>query len=136
MSWRVFVQGVFPFSCKTFFQKCPKFILPKYNVLENIIYNNSVSGVHKFPIFVDIMIFYKFWKNEFLWNKSRVLLVSPILPMLHTNTYVYLQYASSSTRFRVIGIFSISWNFVKVGVLAFLWNLDFSKMYQTHYSLI
>jgi hypothetical protein len=41
--------------------------------------------------------------------------------------YVYLQYASSSTWFRVISIFSKFWNFVKGGVLACLGKTGFFK---------
>jgi hypothetical protein len=45
--------------------------------------------------------------------------------MLLIRKYVPLQYASSSTWFQVIWVFSKSWNFVKGGVLAFLWNSIF-----------
>jgi hypothetical protein len=34
-----------------------------------IICNISVSGVGKFPIFEDSLIFTKFWKNEFFLEK-------------------------------------------------------------------
>jgi hypothetical protein len=106
------------------FQKCPKFIILQYNELFIIIYNVSVSGVVKFPIFGDSFIFTKFWKNEFFWKKFLVALVLEGSPMLLTNTRFNLQYPSRFSWFRKIWIFSKFWNFVK-GV--FVKNSTFQK---------
>jgi hypothetical protein len=49
---------------------------------------------------------------------------------------VYLQYASTSTWFRVIWIFSKFWNFVKGGYWCFCEKLDFSKRSEIRFFLI
>jgi hypothetical protein len=113
------------FVKNSIFQKCPKFIIPQCNEKLIIIYNIYVSGVVKFPIFVDSFIFTKFWKNDILWKKSRVVLLLEVSPMLLTNKRVNLQYPSSFSWFRVIWIFSKFWNFVRIGV--FVKNSIFQK---------
>jgi hypothetical protein len=56
--------------------------MPHSNVLLNNIYNISESGDVEFPIFGDSFIFMKFWRDEFFWKKSRVLLVLAVLRVL------------------------------------------------------
>jgi hypothetical protein len=99
-----------------------------FNILNvDHIYDISESGIVKFPIFGDSFIFPKFWKNEFFWKKSRVVLVLVVSPMGLTNTRVNLQYPSSFSLFRVIWIFSKLCNFVKGGNGIFVKNLIFHK---------
>jgi hypothetical protein len=99
---------------KSSFQKCPKCIITYNYVFLSIIHNTSVSGVFKFPIFEEISISIKFRQNLFFfWKIFSVLLVFAVLRIFLSNTYVYLQYASSSTWFRAIWIFLKFWNFVK-----------------------
>jgi hypothetical protein len=119
--------GIGVFGKYSIFGKCPKFIIPHNNELLNKIYFMSESGDVQFPFFGDSFIFTKFWKNEYFWKKSRVVLVLEVSPMLLTNTGVNLQYPSSFSWFRVIWIFSKFWNFLKGGVLAFLWKYRFNK---------
>jgi hypothetical protein len=119
--------GIGVFVKNSILQKCPKFIILHNNELLNKIFNISESGDVEFFIFGDSFIFTKFWKNEFFWKKSRVVLVFGVLPMLLTITGVHWQYPSSFSWFRVIWIFSKFWNFVKAGVLAFLWKSRFYK---------
>jgi hypothetical protein len=119
--------GIGVFVKNSILQKCPKFIILQYNELFIIIYNISESGDVEFPNFGDSFIFTKFWKIEFFWKKSRVVVVLEVSPMLLTNTGVNWQYPSSFSWFRVIWIFSKFWNFVNGGVLAFLWKSRFYK---------
>jgi hypothetical protein len=112
--------GIGVFGKNSIFQKCPKFIILQYNELFIIIYNISVSGIVKFPIFGDCFIFYEILEKWVFWKKSRVVLVLGVSLMLLTQTRVSLQYPSCFSWFRVIWIFSKFWNFVKGGVLAFL----------------
>jgi hypothetical protein len=85
-----------------------------------------VSGFLKFPIFEEISISTKFRQNLFFWKKFTGLQLFEVLRILLTNTYVYLQYASSSTWFRAIWIFSKFCNFVNsIGVS--LKNSNFQK---------
>jgi hypothetical protein len=119
--------GIGVFVKISILQKCPKFVILQYNELLIIICNVSEPGDVEFPIFREGFIFTKFWKNEFFWKKSRVVLVLEVSPMLLTNTRVNSQYPSSFSWFRVILIFSKLWNFVKGGVSAFLWKSRFYK---------
>jgi hypothetical protein len=112
--------GIGVFVKISILQKCPKIIILQYNELFIIICNVSEPGDVEFPIFGDSFIFTRFWKNEYFWKKSRVVLVLEVSPMLLTNTRVNLQYPSSFSWFRVI------WRFCE--------NLDFSKMSQIHHS--
>jgi hypothetical protein len=81
---------------KSSFQKCPKCIITYNYVFLNIIHNISVSGVFKFPIFEQISISTKFRQNLFFfWKLLSGLIVFAVLRIVLTNTFVYLQYASS-----------------------------------------
>jgi hypothetical protein len=88
-------EGIGVFVKNSISQKCPKFIIPHNNELLNKIYNISEPGGVEFPIFGVSFIFTKFWKNEFFWKKSRVVLVLVVSPMLLTHTRVNLQFPSS-----------------------------------------
>jgi hypothetical protein len=95
---------------RAFGRFCLKFDSSKMSQIQSstiscILKHNNISVRVYFPIFVDSFIFTKFWKNEFLWKKSRVLLVLAVLRMLLTSTRGYLHNPSSSTRFRVVWIF-------------------------------
>jgi hypothetical protein len=67
--------GIGVFVKNSISQKCPKFIILHNNELLNKVFNISESGDVEFPIFGDSFIFTKFWKNEFFWKKSIVVLV-------------------------------------------------------------
>jgi hypothetical protein len=64
--------------------------------------------------------------NEFSFRKkSRILFGFAVVRVLPRNTWVYLQYSSSFSLFRIIWIFSRFWNFYKgIGVL---WKTRFFK---------
>jgi hypothetical protein len=117
-------------------QKCLNFLIPQYNELFIIIWTISVSGVVKFLIFWESFIFTKFWKTEFFWKKSGVVLVLEVSPMLLTNERFNLQYPSSFSWFRVFEFFRNSEISYRVGYWRFCEKLDFSKMSQFYNSSI
>jgi hypothetical protein len=89
------IGGIGVFEKNSIFHKCPKFIILHNNELLNKIYNIYESGDVEFQIFGNRFIFTKFWKNEFFWKMSRVVVVLMVSPMLLTNARVILQYPSS-----------------------------------------
>jgi hypothetical protein len=91
-----FRQGeVLAFFKNSNFPKCLKLIIPHTNEVLNKIYNISESGDVDFPIFGDIFIFPKFWKNEFFLEKVSLCTSFGGFTYAINKYESYLQYPSS-----------------------------------------